>query len=66
MPWVHVSSVANLAQPFLKDITGKGYFFLSVQYEDTFVFSQEQEYMLSTNTNFAFSRCKKEITYFNL
>lgn len=55
MPWVHVSSVANLAQPFLNDITGKGYFFLSVQYEDTFVFSQEQEYMLSTNTNFAFS-----------
>lgn len=64
MPWVHVSSVANLAQPFLKDITDKGYLFLSVQYEDTFVFSQE-EHMLSTNTNFAFS-CKKELTYFDL
>lgn len=55
MPWVHVSSVVNLAQPFLKDITGKGYLFLPAQYEQTFVFSQEGEYMLSTYKTFAFS-----------
>lgn len=55
MPWVHASSVANLAQPFLKDITGKRYLLLSVQYEQTFVLPQHGEHMLSTNKNFPFS-----------
>lgn len=63
MPWVYVSSVANSAQPFLKDITGRGYLFPSAHYENTFAFSQ-REYLLSTNKNFSFPWCKKELIYF--